>query len=65
MGFIGPGKYDDVATMVRESTQAEAVIIMVVGGNKGSGFSVQAPLEFTLKLPNILRNIAADIEAMI
>lgn len=35
------GKYDDLATMVREKAEARAVVLVVVGGNKGMGFTVQ------------------------
>lgn len=37
----GPGKYDDICTVVRVTTQAEAVIMLVINGSRGSGFSVQ------------------------
>jgi hypothetical protein len=59
---IGPGKYDDVATEARTKTQAEGVLLLVVNGTKGSGFSAQLSLELTLTLPTILRDIAAQIE---
>lgn len=58
---IGPGKYDDLATEVREKARAEGVIVIVFGGNHGNGFSCQADLETTLKLPDILENIARQI----
>jgi hypothetical protein len=37
----GPGKYDDEATLVRNRTGAAAVALIVIKGEKGSGFSVQ------------------------
>lgn len=37
----GAGKYDKEATILRALTNAEAVLVMVIGGDKGSGFSVQ------------------------
>lgn len=58
----GPGKYDDAATVARESTQADGVILIVVKGNKGSGFSVQAPFIVISSLPATLRQMADDIE---
>jgi predicted glycosyltransferase len=61
----GPGKYDREATVVREVTDADAVVVIVIGGRQGSGFSVQASLEFAVKLPALLRRIADDIEANI
>lgn len=59
---IGPGKYDDLATDVREKARARAVVVIVVEGDKGSGFSVQAHDDVALALPLLLRRIADDIE---
>jgi hypothetical protein len=58
----GPGKYDHLATMVREQAHAAGVIVIVIGGDKGEGFAMQADLRTTLKLPAILRVIADQIE---
>lgn len=61
--MIGPGKYDDECTIVRESTNAQAAIVIVLGGKKGAGFSCQARGVHVLTgLPGILRNIASQIE---
>ncbi len=60
---LGPGKYDHLATHVREQAKALGAIVIVFEGDHGSGFSVQAPLNITLKLPALLRTVAADIEA--
>jgi hypothetical protein len=59
---IGPGRYDDVATHVRETTHAEGVILLVIGGDKGSGFSAQLSAIDTLRVPEILRSVADQIE---
>lgn len=58
-----PGKYNDLCTHVRETTLAAGAIVLVVGGNKGTGFSVQGDLYFLLTIPDILRKVADDIEA--
>jgi UDP-N-acetylglucosamine:LPS N-acetylglucosamine transferase len=58
----GPGKYDVFATMTRNATSAEGVIVIVLGGSKGSGFSVQASPEVTQRLPEMLRMVADEIE---
>lgn len=59
----GPGKYDDACTAARETTGAEAVLLMVIGGNKGSGFSMQMHDREVLEtLPTLLRRLADDIE---
>lgn len=60
---LGPGKYDDWCTKVREETQAEGVILVVIGGEKGSGFSCQLTLEDLSGIPVVLRTIADEIEA--
>jgi len=64
---IGSGKYDGEATWVQARTQATGVLLMIVDGNKGNGFSlasydIQATLEITLSLPKLLRMMADQIE---
>jgi hypothetical protein len=59
---IGPGKYDDLATYCREQSHAHGVILIVIEGDKGSGFAVQADLLTMLKQPEMLRSMADDIE---
>lgn len=60
---MGPGKYDEEAMLVMERTKAQGVIVMVIGGEKGPGFSVAADLLTTLSLPAILRSIANQLDA--
>jgi len=60
---LGPGKYDDLATLVREQAAASGVIVMVIDGAGGSGFSVQASPSVTAGLPLLLRHMADEIEA--
>jgi hypothetical protein len=59
---IGPGKYDHLASFVRKWATAKAVVLIVVDGDKGSGFSVQAHGDIASSLPVLLRRIADDIE---
>jgi hypothetical protein len=59
--FNGPGKYDDEATLVRERTEAQGVIVIVAGGNKGAGFSVQGTVMFIATLPDTLEEVARQI----
>jgi hypothetical protein len=64
---IGPGKYDGEATLIQARTQAAGVLLMILDGNKGNGFSlasydIQATLEITLSLPKLLRMMADQIE---
>ena len=60
--MLGPGKYDDLCTEIREATEAEGVILIIIGGNKGQGFSAQLSPEATVKMPAVLRSIADQIE---
>ena len=60
---IGPGKYDDFCTAVREEAEAEAALVIILYGKRGSGFSVQtADLGVLAQLPALLRNTADQIE---
>ncbi len=38
----GPGKYDDLCTYVQKESKAQAAVVVVLNGVRGSGFSVQA-----------------------
>lgn len=58
---LGPGKYDDVCTLVREQTAALGVIVMVINGKHGHGFSVQADPMTLAGLPEILEDIARQL----
>jgi len=60
---IGAGKYDDLTTRAREAAEAECAILIILRGNKGDGFSVQAPLPIVAGLPELLRIMANQIEA--
>lgn len=62
---LGPGKYDELATLAREAAGAEGVILIVINGSQGGGFSCQAPLHIQLALPKILRAVADDIEGVL
>lgn len=58
---LGPGKYDDLCTHVREGAKAAAAIVIVVGGDKGHGFSVQANETAALALPALLEQVAREL----
>lgn len=58
---MGPGKYDDLCTYVAQQVGTDTgggVILIVIGGNKGHGFSCQADLATTLQIPDILEHTA-------
>jgi hypothetical protein len=70
---LGPGKYDDLAIYCMEQTKADAVVVIVIGGNRGHGMSgkehaaehdiVMRPMRaLKRKLPAVLRQVARDIE---
>lgn len=61
---LGPGKYDDICTTVREHVgigDKGGVIVIVLGGNRGNGFACQADLATTSALPDLLESIARQI----
>lgn len=61
---VGPGRYTEVCTMVRKSTRARAVVLLVLDGNRGQGFEVQTAEPLLLKrLPGLLRTVADALEA--
>lgn len=40
--MLGPSKYNDLCTQVREAADAPAVVLIVIEGNRGSGMAVQS-----------------------
>ncbi|HLY79781.1 MAG TPA: hypothetical protein VKQ70_10430 [Caulobacteraceae bacterium] len=61
---LGPGKYDDLATVTRKRAKARGVIVIVFEGHLGNGFSVQTlDPQLIVQVPAILRDVAAGIEA--
>jgi hypothetical protein len=59
----GGGKYGDVAEFAHVTSGAAVTVLIVLGGDRGSGFSVCGydPEHFEA-LPELLRNVAKDIE---
>lgn len=57
-----PGIYDDLCTRARIETQAQGVVVVVIKGNLGSGFSVQVEDESQIPLlADIFEDIAGQI----
>ena len=55
--------YDDLATLVRQRADAAGVMVIVIEGRHGSGFSVQANEEITPKaISKLLRQLADEVE---
>ena len=62
--MMGPGKYDRFCTWVRKRTKAKGVFVIVIDGDKGSGFSGQCEDPALLAtLPSVLEYMAAQIRA--
>jgi hypothetical protein len=59
---LGPGKYDDFCTYVREHVGG-SVVLIVMGGTRGNGFACQTDLETLHGLPELLESVAAQIRA--
>lgn len=57
----GPGRYDDLATYCREMSDASGVVVLVIGGTAGNGFSVQGELHTLAGLPAMLEDLAREI----
>jgi len=57
------GKYDLACDLARKVTKAETVLLIVLDGNEGSGFSVMTKDQSVIaKIPALLRRVADDIE---
>ena len=58
---IGPGNYDGECSMIRATTNAAGVVVIVVGGARGNGVSVQADGEALVVLPLVLLKVAEEL----
>ncbi len=62
----GPGKYDREAERALVATDADGVLLIILGGRLGSGFSMtgrESERARALALvPNVLREVAAQME---
>lgn len=64
----GPGKYDAPCVSALVETKATAAVLIIIGGEHGSGFSVnidQSRVDATFvqqKLPSLLRQLADSLE---
>jgi hypothetical protein len=59
---LGPGKYDDITSRVRAAVgitdeTGGGVLVIVLGGDRGNGFSCQADIATTLMIPDILEDV--------
>ena len=59
----GPGKYDHECTLVRESASAKVALVIVIGGDRGDGFAMQAGADIPpAVVAKMLRNVADQID---
>jgi hypothetical protein len=59
----GAGKYDDECSRIRNELKAEGVMLVVIGGPKGSGFSCQASAWDLPRFASVMRNAADQLDA--
>lgn len=60
----GPGKYGTECQDAMRATNAVACILIVIEGDRGTGFAVQTKEPELLRvLPTLLEKMAADIRA--
>jgi hypothetical protein len=64
--MIGPGRYDKEADKLLKETQAQGIILLIINGNRGEGFSATFAREWAdqhaAKLPAYLRALAHHLE---
>lgn len=60
--MLKPGKYDAEAEALLQKLGAEGLILIVVGGQKGSGMSVKSNPVLLAALPGLMRTVADMIE---
>lgn len=58
---IGAGKYDDLCTYVREQSESQGAIVIVLKGKYGHGFSIQASPALLIEMTDILETMARQI----
>ncbi len=57
------GRYDEECVAVHLATEAETVILIVIGGKDGMGFSVTSTdPKISAQIPGILRQMADTVE---
>jgi hypothetical protein len=54
-------KYNSLCTEIRERCKADGVVLMVLGGELGSGFVIQADDNAQAQIPEFLEQAAAEL----
>jgi len=60
---LGAGKYDEALTVARKLCGSTAAALIVIEGESGRGFACQMDMASMMKLPEVLRSMADQIEA--
>ena len=60
--MIGAGKYADLTRLIRKRAKAKGVMVIIVGGYAGHGFSLEMDHQDTKRAPEMLRDVARQIE---
>jgi hypothetical protein len=56
-------KYEDVTKVAFHMSKGEAVVLIVLNGSDGTGYSIHADSGLLELLPSILRKVATQISA--
>lgn len=60
---VGPGKYDKECEEILLRDHADVVLVIVIGGKRGDGFSLSGVNPFVIpNIAAILRHVADSIE---
>lgn len=59
---IGPGKYDELTEALMSMTMASGIVVIVVGGHRGSGFGAKMTQDIAALMPKVLRDAADEME---
>jgi hypothetical protein len=59
------GLFDTACNHVRDMTRARCVVVIVIDGESGSGYSVVGPLEAQVLLPDILHKMADTLRGQL
>lgn len=58
---LGKGIYDEHLTVARDASKAEGAILIILNGDKGSGFSCQLSPYLMPRIPAMLEAMAQEI----
>lgn len=61
---LGGGKYERQCVALHRDLHADGVILFIVNGTLGTGFSIRANPHLAYVLPEILRDMARAIEEL-